>query len=235
MIKIDASIIFLVLISIIDFCFHEAHAQRQKIDPISFGPVNFGEDRIPIELTSFKVIQNGQYEIKAMMVPNSIQWIRLDQTVLIPRALMEISFLGKNHFKYTWEYANQRITPMYNESDQRFRAQIFISLFESFPLELYEDEKVVQTIRLKPAPKKYSHLIDYSCAPYSVEVEGMRRDYLSLGCRIQKVGKFGDERPYLEILFTSASYRLKDNSEPPYLAIFHQSGQTKFTLVDSGS
>lgn len=207
-------------------------AQRQKIDPISFGIVTLGEDRMPIDLNTFKIHSTGKYDIQGKMIPNSLQWIRLDKTVLVPRALIEVSFKGRGHFKYSFEYAHQRIIPLFDNLTGNHKAQIFISLFEALPLQLYEDDYIANTIRIIPETKERPHLIDYSCAPYSIKITGAKKDYLSLGCKVQRTGKFGEEKVFLEVLLTSASYRLKDDSVPPYLILFHESGVAKISMVN---
>jgi hypothetical protein len=207
-------------------------AQRQKIDPISFGPVNLAEERIAVNLKTFKIKQEGRYKVSATFIPNTVQWIRLDKSLLVPRALIKVSFSAPPSHDFSWEYAHQKIIPLYNNKSKKYNARVFISLFESLPLELYEGKSVVTTLRIEPAPQKHSHLIDYSCAPYSIEVEGLQDDFLSMGCKIQRTGKLGQEKPYLEVLVTSASYRLKDLSEPPYLIAFHKTGEANLTMIN---
>lgn len=221
--------IFFYLILVLPFL---AIAQRQKVDPISFGVVTLAEDRMPIDLDTFRIKSEGPFEITGKMIKDSLQWVRLDKSLLVPRALLEVSFKKDKLHRYSWEYARQKILPLFDEKTGFYKAQIFVSLFESLPLELYEDNKIVSTIRILPQSSQRSNLIDYTCAPYFVEIEGIKNDYLSVGCKIQRTGKFGDEKPYLEVLLTSASYRLKDQSEPPYLIVFHETGESKISLVD---
>jgi len=207
-------------------------AQRQKIDPISFGPVKLAEDRMGINLGLFKIKIRGHQSIQAGMVKNSLQWVRMDRVLLVPRALIEVKFTSDENHKFSWEYAHQKIIPLYNEKTKEYKARIFVSLFESLPLVLFEENKMTAEVRILPYKKSKSHLIDYSCAPYFVEIAGLEDDFLSVGCRIQRTGKFGNEKPYLEVLLTSASYRLKDQSEPPYLIPFHQTGEARLSLIN---
>lgn len=209
-----------------------SQAQRQKVDPISFGVVTLAEDRMPIELESFSIKSEGRIQITGKMIKDSLQWVRLDKSLLVPRALMEVSFSYDKSHRYSWEYARQKIIPLFDEKSSTYRAQIFVSLFESLPLELYQDDKKISIVRILPRSTQRSSLIDYTCAPYFVEIEGIKNDFLSVGCKIQRTGKFGEEKPYLEVLFTSASYRLKDQTEPPYLVVFHETGESKISLVD---
>jgi hypothetical protein len=221
-------IIFYILL----FLPYLAFAQRQKVDPISFGVVTLAEDRMPIDLNSFRIKSEGEFEINGKMIKDSLQWVRLDKSLLVPRALLEVSFKKDQLHRYSWEYARQKIIPLFDNNTGLYKAHIFVSLFESLPLELYEDNRIVSTVRILPQSSQRSNLIDYTCAPYFVEIEGIKNDYLSVGCKIQRTGKFGDEKPYLEVLLTSASYRLKDQSEPPYLIVFHETGESKISLVD---
>jgi hypothetical protein len=213
------------------FSFHSI-AQRQKIDPISFGRVKLAEDRQMIDLRSFKIKAEGKYEVKGQIIKDTLQWIRLDKSLLVPRALVEVSFKSDELNHFSWQYADQKIIPLYDKNNKTYEAQIFVSLFESLPMELFENEKVVNRIRITPDSNEGSQLVDFSCAPYGVQIRGIKNDFVSVGCRIQRTGDFGDEKPYLEVLLTSASYRLKDNSPPPYLIIFHKSGESKITLRD---
>lgn len=207
-----------------------AWSQRQKIDPISFGIVKLAEDRMPIVLEDFQIKKEGTLEIEARLVKDSVQWVRLDKSLLVPRALIDVSFKGDGQNEYSWEYAHQKIIPVYDERAGLYKARIFLSLFESLPLQLMNEEKIVSTVRVSPTKGARTHLIDYSCAPYSVKLEGIKDDFLSVGCKMQRTGKFGEEKPYLEVLLTSASYRLKDQSEPPYLVVFHETGEAKVIL-----
>jgi hypothetical protein len=207
-------------------------SQRQKVDPISFGIVKLAEDRMPIKESAFIIKSQGLYEITGFMVKDSVQWVRLDRSLLVPRALVDVSFKAEASHKFSWQYSHQKIIPLFDEKSGLYKARIFVSLFESLPLELYQENKIVNVMRILPTKELRSHLIDYSCAPYSVELQGIKDDFLSVGCKIQRTGRFGDEKPYLEVLLTSASYRLKDQSEPPYLVVFHESGQSKISLVN---
>ena len=221
---------FLFLILILPLA---AIAQRQKIDPISFGTVKLAEDRLPIDLSSFTIKSQGKFAVKARIVKDTLQWIRLDKSLLVPRALLEVSFKDKGPHEFTWEYAYQKIIPLFNEKNGTYEARIFVSLFESLPLVLLEKDKKVNILRIRPTSQKRSHLVDFSCAPYFVEVEGIVDDFISVGCKIQRTGKFGSEKLYLEVLFTSASYRLKDLSDPPYLIVFHKSGESKISMINN--
>ncbi len=209
-----------------------AQAQRQKIDPISFGGVKLAEERMPIDLDSFAIQSEGTYAVSGAMVHDSLQWVRLDRALLLPRALLEVSFLAPATHRYSWSYADQKVIPLFDPTTGRYTAQIFVSLFESLPLSLTEDTRVVNVVRIIPSRQLRALLIDYSCAPYQVELSGIDNDFISVGCQVQRTGPFGEEKPYLEVLMTSAAYRMKDQSGPPYIIAFHATGAASISLVN---
>ncbi len=87
-------------------------------------------------------------------------------------------------------------------------------------------------VRILPSAKLRASLVDYSFAPYAVELSGIENDFVSVGCRIQQTGRFGEVRPYLGVLLASAGYRLKDQPEPPYVVAFHESGAASVAHVN---
>ena len=219
-----------ILILIICILSLNLFAQRQKIDPISFGVVRLAEDRLPIDVKTFQITQQGKLEIKADLIQESLQWVRYDHVLLLPRILINVSFESKLGPRFVWEYYHQKIIPLFDKETRKYNAKIFVSLFEALPLTLYQDNLEVNKVRIFPKSSKESQLVDYSCSPYSLKIEGLKSDYLSVGCKIQRTGNFGSEGPYLEVMFTSASYRLKDDSDPPYMVAFDKSGEAKIIL-----
>lgn len=210
-----------------------AWAQREKVDPISFGNVSLAEDRMPLKLSAFVIKNAGNIFLRAKLVEHTLQWVRLDEVLLVPRALLQVQFTAEPGRNFTFTYGNQKVIPLFDAKNNIYKTQTFVSLFEAIPLELYENDQIMSTIRVLPTSESspISQLIDYSCAPYYLEITGLVDDFVSVGCKIQRTGRFGDEKPYLEVLITSASYRLKDQSAPPYNITFHETGTAKMTLV----
>jgi hypothetical protein len=211
-----------------------ALAQREKVDPISFGSVSLAEDRMPLKLDAFLIKNSGKIFLKAKLIDHSLQWVRLDQVLLVPRALLSVSFQAEAEQNFTFSYGTERVVPLFDAETGTYRTTMFISLFESIPLKLLLENEEVSTLRVIPTPQssEASDLVDYSCAPYDVEVNGVEDDLVSVGCKIQRTGRFGEERPYLEVLFTSASFRFKDDSSPPYNVVFYESGKASVKLIN---
>lgn len=208
-------------------------AQRKKVDPISFGNVTLGEDRMPLVVSSFLIKNTGKIFVKAGLIEHSLQWVRVDDVLLVPRALLTVTFRDVPLQNYSFSYGNLKVIPVYDDSTGTYKTTMFISLFEALPVELMLDNEVVSKVWVLPTPESSPthELVDYSCAPYGIKISGVENDFISLGCKIQRTGKFGQEKPYLEVLFTLASYRLKDQSIPPYTITFYESGTAKIKLV----
>lgn len=211
-----------------------AHATKRKLDPLTFGKVTLAEERMMIDLKSLEIVNEGKFSLGTRFIPGTLQWIRMDEVLLIPRALLQITVKEPLPLNFYFEYENQHFIPLYDPTSGLYQTQIFISLFESLPVSLYEDGKKVNSLRIIPKKdtSKVKHLIDYSCAPYDVEVEGAEDDFLSVGCKIQRTGSFGEEKPYLEVYITSALYRLKDNSPPPYVVPFYKNGSGSIAVIN---
>jgi hypothetical protein len=220
-----------VLLSLIFTNF--ALGQRQKLDPISIGNISLAEERMKIKLDLFEIKYSTDFPVTARLVKDSLQWVRLDHVLLLPRALVEVTIQEDADHQFFIDYSGQKIIPLFNPATQTYQARFFVSLFESFPIKIFEKSDLVNVVRVLPRVEKLAspHLIDYSCARYNISIEGLKDDFISLGCQVQRTGRFGDERPYLEVYLTSASHRLRDQSDPPYVILFHESGEARVNLV----
>jgi hypothetical protein len=212
----------------------QLQAQRQKIDPISIGSLRLAEERMKIDLSLFHIRKSSSFPVTPAWIVDSLQWVRLNQVLLLPRALMEIRIEGEARQDLHLEYAGQKVIPIFDPATGHFSTRIFVSLFESYPINVYRSGELVNSLRVKPDIKELSspHLIDYSCSKFNLRIEGLENDFLSIGCQLQRTGRFGEEKPYLEVFLTSATHRLKDQSETPYTIIFHESGEARVELVD---
>jgi hypothetical protein len=54
-----------------------------------------------------------------------------------------------------------------------------------------------------------------------------------VGCHLERRGKWGKERPRLEISWSSTNYRLLNGGGPPYVVILNGKSPAKFTVVDN--
>jgi hypothetical protein len=73
-------------------------------------------------------------------------------------------------------------------------------------------------------------LIDYSCSPFDLKIEGIDSEYLSVGCRIYRLGKLGSETPRLEITMSSTNLRTMSKAKPPFTIYLEDSSPVEIRL-----
>lgn len=221
--------IFLILITLI----FSAFAQEKNIQDLSLPGLSLAEQRLPISLKDFILKKENKTKIGLKWSENSVQWIRLNEVLLMPRAKLRIQIPATDS-GYHIRYLNK----IYLLQSYKGRAtlDLWISLFRAEPITIIKGDKVFEIISVsaqKSKITKSTQLIDYSCAPWSIEIEGIDDDYLSVGCKFNRSGKFGEEIPHLEILWSAASYRLADNSPSPYYASITTSDPVAFEVINN--
>ena len=218
------------LIFILLLCSY-SYAGENSLLSISFGPVQIGESRIPITLTDFKISVQSSQSISAQFVENSVQWIRMTSNLLAPRARMAIKLNNQGNIHLN--YLDQSIIP--EQRGNHLYTEIYVSLFNPAPLKVILDKKIVGTILVSASSSRkdqQTQLIDYSCAPYNLQLEGLNNEYISVGCRLERTGGFGNEYPRLEVSWSATNYHLVDGSAPPYLSIITGEHPTQALLED---
>jgi hypothetical protein len=213
--------------------FISSMAYAAEKEPISFGKVNIGDSRLKLRVKDFKIKLNLSRNIpsKVVLKKGSIQWIRVNDVLLTPRARLAIYFKG-NASDFHIKYRNQSI--LMQQRKKLAVTQFYVSLFQFDKAKIYYKGKEIGKISFhakeNTISKRKTHLIDYSCSRNNIKIKGMDNEYISLGCRTQRVGKFGKEKPMTEILWSSANYKLLDNSEAPYIAVFMDSKPVKIKV-----
>jgi hypothetical protein len=209
--------------------------QAKENHPISFGPVTIGENRLKLDVRDFSINLKLKANIKSKVVlkKNSIQWIRIDDVLLTPRALIDVYFQGEAK-DFNLVYRNQSIT-MQQDKDGLAHSEFYVSLFQFDKIDIYKNGNHIGDITFtanKITGKRQTTLIDYSCARNGISVKGLDHEFISLGCRMTRIGSAGQETPMLEVLWTAANYRLRNQKKAPYLAIFTNSNPIKVEVVD---
>lgn len=191
-------------------------------ESISFGRVEIGESRLDLQPKDFEIVSDFKNAVKAevKIIENSIQWVRIEEVLLTPRARISISIQGDAQ-DFTVQYQNQSI--LMQEQNGKVYTEFYVSLFQQNPIQIFKNGQYIGKlvfIAKKQKSNKAAHLIDYSCSRNNVKIKGLNNEFISLGCRTQRIGDFGSERPMMEILWTSANYKLLDNSNAPYISVF---------------
>jgi len=207
---------------------------KDEVVAMTFGPVVIAEERIPINLLDFKVrtyIQNDII-VKANFIKGSVQWIRTTGNLLSPRARLGIRIykispgLHLNHF-------GRSILP--EQRKKYLYTELYVSLFNPGEVVLFEDGKQIGKVivhALNPKKGTKTHLIDYSCSRHGLKITGLDNEYMSVGCSLSRTGKWGKERPRLEVSWASTNFRLLDKSFPPYVSILTKTSSVKTTVMD---
>ena len=218
--RIHYLILWLCLISL------EINAQTA----FNFGRHTIGESRIPLALNDFK-ISNSHQDVQTKIVADSLQWIRNESNLLIPQILVAI-MIKRPTSQIHLETNGLTILPV--KKSEYFYTELFIDLFNPGDVAIFDGKDKIDTIIVssnKSVANK-SQLIDYSCAPYNVRLHGLDDDYLSIGCKLHRQGKWGEETPRLELTFSTTNLRMQNGASSPYKIYLQDNGAVELTLID---
>ncbi len=200
-------------------------------EALTVGPVNSGASRIELTTGQFDVIVNAApLEVEARLIPHSIRWARVYESLLAPRALLEVT-LPRNAGAITARYKDA--THVFQMDGGLARARLYVALLDTAPVELFDGGKAVGSLRVraKPVPPGAERLqVDWSCSPYGLSVTGLQDQFVSVGCRFTKTYYAAGERPQLEVFWTASNFTLRDGSSPPSIAQMSGSGPIRATL-----
>jgi hypothetical protein len=212
------------------------YATSNMFKSITTGEVSLGDHRIELHESDFKVLKEikSKYnvEIEAYLLKNSIQWVRVGGVLLKPRARLKIIIKGGAK-DYHLSYDSQNI--LLHQNANQAEAEFYVSLFQPEDIKLYYKNNSIGEVYLhskKITNSRKTHVIDYSCYRYKLEIIGLDNEFVSVGCRDHKIGKFGKEAYMVEVYWTSADYTLPDYAQPPYLATFLNNNPVELTVVN---
>lgn len=207
----------------------------ERAPNLSFGSVVIGEKRIPINLDLFNLtFSNPKGGIEASFVRNSVQWIRVHNVLLLPRVAIKIKTIipaEKIHLIY-----QENIILMQSTPDGSTETEMFVSLFSPAPIKVVVDGVNVGEIKIESKSNsdlKDNILIDYSCAPYNIEIKGLENHFASVGCNLIRHGDFGSEYGVLEIYWSSSDLTLLDGSTPPFTGIVREENPLKIQVQNT--
>lgn len=215
-------VLFLLLFA----CPHRSFAQT-----FNLGRFSIGESRIQVELEDFLIVKQNEV-VSANWNSGSVQWIRNENNLLVPRALLNIEVVdqsGQIHF----QYQDKSIIPSLTKTG--VRSDVYVDLFNPDTLFIYKGKELLDKIIIEARPAKNARtkqLIDYSCVPYEIAINGLDDEYLSLGCKMYKRGRFGSEKPRLEVMISSTNLRLLNETKPPYTLFLEDNSPVKLELKD---
>mgnify|MGYP000223640763 CR=1 FL=1 len=221
-----------ILIKIITILFLATEVLSQSPISISFGPVKLGEKRIDIDLANFKIEKEHKSDlVKTRIIKNSTQWIRTADNLLTPRALVSISVKSKQ----TVSLLHQGKSIILQGSDIK-NTKLYLNIFNPGDIKVFLGKNNIESLRLSSktiVKNKKGHLIDYTCSSYSIEIEGLDDQYLSLGCNMERVGKIGKERSRLILSWSTTNYKLLSTQGSPYTSVLMNNQPITFNMVNS--
>lgn len=199
---------------------------------VSFGPVKIGEKRIKIDLNNFQIqaTKNSSY-IKARIIKGTTQWIRTKENFLSPRVLVSISV--KSDKTVSLEHHGKNII-LQGESVKN--GKLYLNIFNPQEIKVFVGNEMVDQLILSSNVKlanRRGHLIDYSCSRYGIEVEGLDDQYLSLGCRMDRVGPIGKERSRLVLTWSTTNFSLESLQRSPFTSILMSGESMSIDMIDS--
>lgn len=191
---------------------------------------NSPEGRVIKEYTSsdFIIHNTNSQSISGEFLPNSFKWIRVNGVLLTPMARMQILV---NQPSETLKLIYKNKVYYFQQTSNRARAEIEISLFEGEPIKILKSNKPLDEISWTRKSNKSEIYIDDTCSRNSIEIRGITTEAISLGCRIKKVGMVGFEKPTLEVTWISPELNTKSYF-PLQFAHFTDDSPVKFTAIN---
>lgn len=209
--------------------------EAKSLEDISFKNVSLGDKRIELKKTDFNVksnikIPSNKYQI--LVDADSLQWVRIKKSFLIPRVKISIKLQGLAE-DYLIKYKDHTLS--LQKKEKYASLQFYYSLFDDENVKLYKNGKPIGHFSIlinEHFSHKKAHLIDYSCSRNKIRIEGIDKDLLSVGCRTKKSGKIGSEKATLEVIWASANYKSLGQDKRPYLSTLTDENPTKITVVN---
>lgn len=145
-----------------------------------------------------KDIQLPNLEIaEVSIVPNSFEWFRQDNHLVLPHALIEIRLKDSKNVIDLY-YKDQFY--LINFGQDKPSTTIQYSLYEPYPIKIYKNKKLYKEIKI--IVKSKQQIIDYRCDRYQLKLSQVDIP-LSISCHTYPYGSFGKEKNQIDIYLTS--------------------------------
>ena len=202
---------------------------------LGFGHVDIADSRIPLDINHFFIqAANDQKIIKASFIGEEVTWVRTSNNLLSPRARFFIKIQTDEDVFI--KYDKQTIIP--TRKGQYQYVELFTNLFNPKKVTIFLKNKKFETLiilsnnHIENKNRETMH-IDYSCVKYSLSIEGLDNEYLSVGCKMRKTGTMGNERPRLEVSWMTTNFHMKDAGSPPYTSFLLDNSPIKIKLYNN--
>lgn len=128
-------------------------------------------------------------------------WIRLDSSIIIPKARINI----QSNKKYTYRYINEYFYSQ--ETKSKIYSHFFVSPFIENSIEVIENNKVIGKIKLQVKSQHQIYTVDKSCNSVSFKFKNINKAPLIIGCSFRE-SKSGERDLKLSFLHLN-SKRIK--------------------------
>lgn len=221
------------------FCFLTGATHAQSIVP--FGDVRLGSAPLPIDLKAFiPHASPSSKKLELHFAPNSLQWIRDSSNLLVPRARLNISYKSNDKNPPLFYYHDQVFAGEFKEDSATYHIDLWVNLFNPGKITVKKGDQVIHQIATRrhhfkesQKTKKETQLIDYSCAPYDVKFEGLEDQYLSVGCRLEKLSEGKGLVPRLVITWSASDALLVDATLPPYRTVLRGDASSVMEVINA--
>lgn len=181
--------------------------------------------------TDFKIKTAIPSVVKANLLPNSFKWLRVKNILLVPSARIEI-LVSNPAMGLILSYKDK--TYSFQQTSKGARVELEVSLFERTPINILKNNKAFDEITWQRISKKPEIYIDDSCSRNKIEIKGITTEAITLGCKIEKVGLVGEEKPTLEVIWLSPDLKTTTNSALQY-ANFSDNSPVKLNALNTQS
>lgn len=183
-----------------------------------------GEARVKFKKNDWKIditYLNSNEDSKTILTKldrYSFEWVRVQETLLVPRARLKIKI--KKAAADLFLAYKEKILNFQGTSTNSY-TELFVSLYEKNPIDIYYKGDKFAQIKIHPVmSNKPALVIDYTCSRNGIKVSGLTGEHFSLGCRTRRIGRFGKEKPMLELTWISPELSVLEDEKVPYHAVF---------------
>jgi hypothetical protein len=184
-----------------------------KDAPTAENRIKLSRKDVDINITKF-----GDQEIKAIVDNSSFEWVRFDETLLLPKVRLKIK-VNSPDSDFVINYKGSSIS--FQQSKKNSYAELYFSLFERDEVQILNKDGKVANITITLNNKKAQRvIIDYTCSRNNIEIEGLEDEHFSIGCRTRRIGAYGKEKAMLEVQWVSPELKIVNGDYIPNYAAF---------------
>lgn len=177
---------------------------QNLLEAITAPRASRGTDPSDLRLSHFRLELTGprKERVTAELVEDSLEWIRIDESILVPRAKMRLSLSPNDETEQTRvDYGGS--TFAFTMGPHGSHAELWVSLFHDTPMRVMADKELLAEVRPLVVDTSTGLSMDPSCYPFKLELQGFTGQVATIGCDQEKEGSFGSERSIVVVRLIS--------------------------------